>query len=120
VHPGRRPRGTGARRPDRGPRQEKLLSPLVSHLGQAVLSPAGWYEKAWHRDEFVGGGYSALPLPGTTDGIFPIASTPCGDIHWAGTETSSDHAGYIEGAIESGERVAAEVDAIIGIGTVAA
>lgn len=94
-------------------RQEKILGPLVSHLGQEVLSPAGWHEKAWHRDKFAGGGYSALPLPATTDGLFPIASTPCGDIHWGGTETSSDHAGYIEGAIESGERVAAEVAAIL-------
>ncbi|WP_414458120.1 FAD-dependent oxidoreductase [Gordonia bronchialis] len=28
---------------------------------------------------------------------------------WAGTETASEHPGYIEGAIESGERAAREV-----------
>ncbi|WP_277425616.1 FAD-dependent oxidoreductase [Mycolicibacterium nivoides] len=36
-------------------------------------------------------------------------ATDVGDIHWTGTETTSDHPGYIEGAIESGLRVAQEV-----------
>jgi len=31
---------------------------------------------------------------------------------WAGTETASEHAGYIEGAIESGERAAREVTTV--------
>lgn len=32
-----------------------------------------------------------------------------GVVHGAGTETATEHAGYIEGAVESGERVAREV-----------
>jgi monoamine oxidase len=32
-----------------------------------------------------------------------------GRIHWAGTETSTEHHGYIEGAVRAGERAAAEV-----------
>ncbi|WP_109559164.1 FAD-dependent oxidoreductase [Mycobacteroides saopaulense] len=39
----------------------------------------------------------------------PLQSVPVGDIHWAGTETASDHAGYLEGAIEAGIRAAREV-----------
>jgi monoamine oxidase len=31
------------------------------------------------------------------------------NIHWAGTETANQWSGYIEGAIESGQRVAREV-----------
>jgi monoamine oxidase len=34
---------------------------------------------------------------------------PIGRIHWAGTETALDWAGYFEGAVESGDRAAAEV-----------
>jgi monoamine oxidase len=30
-------------------------------------------------------------------------------VHWAGTETASAWAGYMDGAIESGQRAAAEV-----------
>ncbi|WP_418058779.1 flavin monoamine oxidase family protein [Pimelobacter simplex] len=90
-------------------RRTALLGQLAPHLGDAVLEPAGWHEKAWHRDEHVGGGYVALPLPGSRAGYLPLPSTPDGHLHWAGTETASDHPGYIEGAIESGERVAREV-----------
>jgi monoamine oxidase len=34
---------------------------------------------------------------------------PTGHIHWAGTETATEWNGYIEGAIRSGERAAAEI-----------
>jgi len=34
---------------------------------------------------------------------------PIGRIHWAGTETSEKWMGYVDGAIRSGERAAAEV-----------
>ena len=48
-------------------------------------------------------------VPGTTDGYLPMPSEPVGALHWGGTETANEHAGYVEGAIESGERVAREV-----------
>jgi len=40
-----------------------------------------------------------------------------GDIHWAGSETASDHPGYLDGAIEAGERATTEViEALARIG----
>ena len=36
---------------------------------------------------------------------------PCGRVHWAGTETAVEWTGYIDGAIESGQRAAGEVAA---------
>jgi monoamine oxidase len=83
--------------------------PAIPHVGPEVVEPAGWHEKSWHLDEFAGGGYIALPNPGTTDGLVPMSSVPIGDIHWAGSETASDHPGYLDGAIEAGERAATEV-----------
>jgi monoamine oxidase len=35
--------------------------------------------------------------------------TPVGRLHWAGTETSEVFMGYMDGAVRSGERAAAEV-----------
>ncbi|WP_109519443.1 flavin monoamine oxidase family protein [Mycolicibacter heraklionensis] len=90
-------------------RRRSVLGALVRYVGPDVLEPVSWHEKSWHLDEYVGGGYVALAQPGTTAGIPPIACTPIGDIHWAGAETARDHAGYLEGAIESGTRVAREV-----------
>lgn len=91
-------------------RQKTVLEPLIGHIGPEVLDPVGWHEKSWHTDQYAGGGYMALPIAGTLDGLLPWPFEPVGDIHWAGTETASDHAGYIEGAIESGVRVAREVE----------
>jgi len=34
---------------------------------------------------------------------------PCGRIHWAGTERSAVKSGWVDGAVRSGERAAAEV-----------
>jgi monoamine oxidase len=34
---------------------------------------------------------------------------PCGRVHWAGTESSAIMCGWVDGAIRSGERAAAEV-----------
>lgn len=90
-------------------RRERLLGPLVAHLGLEVLEPVSWHERAWHLDEHVGGGYIALPKPGTISGIPPVDVTPAGNIHWAGTESAADHPGYFEGAIDAGERAAREV-----------
>lgn len=90
-------------------RQGALLGALAAHLGPEVTAPSDWHEKSWHLDEFVGGGYLALPHIGTTEGFLPMPSDPVGRLHWAGTETAREHAGYLEGAIESGHRVAGEV-----------
>ncbi|MEW2481278.1 NAD(P)/FAD-dependent oxidoreductase [Mycobacterium sp. NPDC049093] len=90
-------------------RRRAVLEPLIGHIGPEVLEPVSWHEKSWQTDEYVGGGYMALPIAGTLDGLLPWPFEPVGHIHWAGTETASDHAGYIEGAIESGTRVAQEV-----------
>lgn len=92
-----------------GDRQRAVLDPLVGPIGTEVLQPVSWHEKSWQTDEYVGGGYMALPIGGTLEGLLPLPSAPVGNIHWAGTETASDHPGYIEGAIESGLRVAHEV-----------
>lgn len=94
-------------------RRTTVLGPLVPHLGADVLEPASWHEKSWHRDEFAGGGYTALARAGTTDGLAPMPSTPIGGIHWAGAETASEHPGYLDGAIEAGRRAAGEVIAAL-------
>ncbi|MGW6422469.1 flavin monoamine oxidase family protein [Nocardia sp. NPDC055053] len=98
---------------DNDARRAAILGPLATHLGPRVREPRGWHEKSWHQDQHVGGGYTALPEIGIADGYLPVDTTPLGHLHWAGSETAGEHAGYIEGAIESGERAAAEVAAAL-------
>lgn len=105
--------GTAAHRLDAldaAARCDLLLSRLVPHLGKRVLQPVDWQEKVWHQDPHCGGGYLAYPVIGTTEeGRVPMPHEPVGNLHWAGTETASYYAGYIEGAVQAGNRVAEEV-----------
>jgi monoamine oxidase len=39
----------------------------------------------------------------------PAIRAPIGPIHWAGTETATVWNGYMDGAIQSGERAAREL-----------
>jgi monoamine oxidase len=39
----------------------------------------------------------------------PALTAPVGRIHWAGTETASYWHGYMDGAVRSGRRAAAEI-----------
>jgi monoamine oxidase len=104
--------GTAARQLDTlelNVRRELLLSRLAPLLGHRELQPMDWHEKAWHLDEFCGGGYLAYPIVGTSEGILPMPHKQIKNLHWAGTETAQEHPGYLEGAMQSGERVAYEV-----------
>ncbi|KAJ2991970.1 hypothetical protein NUW58_g2327 [Xylaria curta] len=65
----------------------------------------------WVRDEFSGWG---CPCASLTPGVLDTFGgdglrEPCGNLHFAGTETAGEWKGYMEGAVRSGERAAAEV-----------
>ena len=63
--------------------------------------------KMWHDDEFAGGAF-ALFDPGQQTQLHRHIIAPEGRIHFAGEHTSLYHA-WIQGAIESGLRVAREI-----------
>ena len=47
--------------------------------------------------------------PGVMLDYGSVLRPPIRRIHWAGTETATRGAGYMDGAVQSGERAAAEV-----------
>ncbi|MFE6921836.1 flavin monoamine oxidase family protein [Nocardia sp. NPDC057663] len=94
-------------------RRNTVLGSLADHFGARTMNPLSWHEKSWHHDPHVGGGYSALPMPGALHAL-AHAGRPTGPIHWAGTETAPRWTGYLEGAVRSGERAAGEILAEIG------
>ncbi|HRI50352.1 MAG TPA: FAD-dependent oxidoreductase, partial [Pseudomonadota bacterium] len=55
------------------------------------------------------GCYFGLMPPGTLSRYGAALRTPCGRIHFAGTETAGRWLGYMDGAVESGRRAAREV-----------
>ena len=63
--------------------------------------------KMWHDDEFAGGAF-ALFDPGQQTLLYEAICAPEGRVHFAGEHASLAHA-WIQGAIESGLRAAAEI-----------
>jgi monoamine oxidase len=47
--------------------------------------------------------------PGVLSRFGAALRAPIGRLHWAGSETATEWFGYMEGAIESGQRAAREV-----------
>lgn len=66
----------------------------------------GWLHD-WVEDEFAQGAFTSLSV-GSVMGALPYMSEAEGRIHFAGEHTST-WTGFIEGALESAERVAAEI-----------
>lgn len=60
-------------------------------------------------DQFSGGCYTGVMAPGILTTFGQFLAVPEGRIFFAGTETATQWYGYMEGAIESGERAASEV-----------
>jgi monoamine oxidase len=69
----------------------------------------GGFSKCWDQDEWARGA-SAYYKPGQFSSLLPYVSRPEGRIHFAGEHTSVWIDGWMQGALESGNRVANEVN----------
>lgn len=100
-------RRLGALAPDA--RRALVLEAFVRLFGARAGRPLDYVERVWAEEEFSRGGYAGFCVPGALASLGPHLRRPCGRIHWAGTETAEAFAGYMEGAVRSGERAAREV-----------
>ena len=90
-------------------RERRVIAALERYFGEQARSfqeyrELNWGAEPWTRGCPVGG----LP-PGVLTNSFAHLRKPEGRIHWAGTEAAIEWIGYMEGAIESGERAADEI-----------
>ncbi|MBN8823995.1 MULTISPECIES: flavin monoamine oxidase family protein [unclassified Spirosoma] len=90
-------------------RKLSALHSFATFFGTQALSPVRYLDHSFMNEEWSRGCYAGLMGPGIWTTLGPALRQPVGRIHWAGTETSDIWNGYIDGAIRSGERVAAEV-----------
>lgn len=81
----------------------------VRRLFPRLPAPIGYHVTDWLGDEYSNGCYAALFGPGDWVRQGPHLTRPHHRVHWAGTETSVDYFGLMEGAIRSGRRAAAKV-----------
>ena len=92
-----------------GERRQAVLESFARYFGDAMLKPDFYVEKSWAADEWSAGCYTGYTPPGVLLDYGKALREPLGHIHWAGTETATRWSGYIDGAVQSGERAAAEV-----------
>ena len=87
-----------------------MLGSFERYFGSRARTDAlGYLDKVWAADPWSRGCYTGYMPPGVLLGWGTELRRPVGRIHWAGTETATAWAGYMDGAIESGQRAAAEV-----------
>ena len=96
-------------------RRTRVLDELAAAFGAEALEPTEYHEVDWPGQEWTGGGPVAVVTPGVLTRVGRALREPIGPIHLAGTETALAWSGYLEGALASGERAAAEVAASLGI-----
>lgn len=90
-------------------RRRLILSSLLPQFGSRAASPLEYRDQVWSDEPWTQGGYSAHLGAGDFTPAFCSRHEPFGVLHWAGTETAASWPGYMEGAIESSERVVREV-----------
>ncbi len=90
-------------------RQIATIESFVRYFGEKARNPREYVEQSWADEEYSRGCYVAYMPPGVWTAYGEALRTPIGNIHWAGTETATVWNGYMDGAVQSGERVAIEV-----------
>jgi len=92
-----------------GERRAAVLACFERLFGPAAAQPLDYAEQAWAEEEWSGGGPTSNFGPGGWTECGPALREPVDRIHWAGTETATVWSGYMEGALQAGERAAADV-----------
>ncbi|MGE2734653.1 flavin monoamine oxidase family protein [Mycolicibacterium vaccae] len=91
-------------------RREVALAGFAALFGDAARKPIDYLDHCWGTEEFAPGGPTAAVPPGSWTQFGPFLSAPVNGIHWAGTETAEVWTGFLDGAVRSGRRAAADVD----------
>jgi len=94
---------------DTAERKELVIGELVDRFGGKAKAYREFHEQNWTTERYSGGGMISHAPTGVLTQFGYTLREPCGRVHWAGTESSAIMCGWVDGAIRSGERAAAEV-----------
>jgi monoamine oxidase len=89
-------------------RRAAVLANFVSYFGQQAANPRDYIEMNWSAEPWTRGCYVGFTPPGVLLDYGEAIRAPIGRIFWAGAETSDYWNGYMDGAVRSGVRAAAE------------
>jgi monoamine oxidase len=86
-----------------------VVAQFVTFFGSKAASPTEVVVQDWNDEIWSRGAPVNLLAPGALIQDRDAMWAPIGRLHWAGTETATFWHGYMDGAISSGQRAAAEV-----------
>jgi len=89
--------------------KKAVVDQFVAFFGPQAASPREVVVQDWSDEVWSRGGPVHLLGPGALTQDRAAIWAPIGRLHWAGTETATFWHGYMDGAISSGRRAAAEV-----------
>ena len=95
-------------------RRAVLTATFVRLFGARAAAPEEYLERDWSAEEYTRGCYGAHLPTGAWTAFGRALRRPAGRVHWAGTETATVWSGYMDGAVQSGERAAAEIAVRLG------
>lgn len=90
-------------------RHRAVLDAMARMVGPEAARPRAYRDFNWLEERWSRGGPVGIMGPGTLTGLGPVLRQPVGPVHWAGTDTATEWNGYMEGAVQAGERAAAEL-----------
>jgi monoamine oxidase len=90
-------------------RRSGVVDSFVRYFGAPAAEPTDYVEMVWAAEEFTGGCYGAFFPTGVWTSYGAVLRKPIGLLHWAGTETATAWNGYMDGAVQSGQRAATEL-----------
>lgn len=92
-------------------RRATVLDGFATLFGDAARQPLDYVDHRWGAESFAPGGPTAAVPPRSWTRYGTSVRTPVGPVFWAGTETADEWTGFLDGAVRSGHRAAAEVSA---------
>ena len=90
-------------------RRRAFVESAVRAFGVEASEPVEYLERDWSAEQYTRGCHGAHFAPGIWTSNGPVLAAPDGCLYWAGAEYSTKFNGYMEGAVRSGEEVAATI-----------
>ena len=90
-------------------RASREVESYVRYFGSRAREARQFFDYPWDSDPLTGGAPVAFMPPGVLLEFGDALRRPVGPIHWAGSETATTWNGFMDGAVQSGERAAREV-----------
>ena len=95
-------------------RRDAVVGTFARLFGPRAAKPVDYVDRVWADEEWTRGCYGCAMPTGAWTEYGPAMREPIGPLHWAGAETGIVWSGYMDGAVQSGQRAATEALAEVG------